>query len=59
MRTIRTSTNLRKYDARRLMKGGFEIDYIETLHTESGDHSTIVWSRPARPDDFPENEIPY
>jgi hypothetical protein len=59
MRTIRTSTNLRKCDARRLMKGGFEIDYIETLRSDSGDHSTIVWSRPARPDDFTENEIPY
>jgi hypothetical protein len=59
MRTIRTSTNLRKCDARRLMKGGYEIDYIETLHTDGGEHSTIVWSRPARPDDFPEDEIPY
>jgi hypothetical protein len=59
MRTIRTSINLRKCDARRLMKGGYEIEYIETQHTDSGDHFTIVWSRPARPDDFPENEIPY
>jgi hypothetical protein len=59
MVTIRTSTNLRKCDARRLMKGGFEIEYIETRHLDTGDQSSIVWSRPARPDDFPESDIPY
>ena len=59
MRTIRTSTKLRKSDARRLMKGGYEIGYIETVHTDGGEHSTIVWSRPARDDDFPEHEVPY
>jgi hypothetical protein len=59
MVTLRTSTNLRKFDARRLMKGGFEIEYIETLHLESGDQSLIVWTRPARLDDIPESEIPY
>jgi hypothetical protein len=59
MITFRTSTNLRKCDARRLMKGGFEIEYIETLHRESGDQSTIVWSRQPRPGDIPESEIPY
>ncbi len=42
MFTIRTSTNLRKCDARRLMKGGFEIEYIETRHLDTGDQSTIV-----------------
>ena len=59
MFTIRTSTNLRKCDARRLMKGGFEIEYIETRHLDTGDQSTIVWSRPARPGDIPEHELPY
>lgn len=59
MITLRTSTNLRKCDACRLMKGGFEIEYIETLHLESGDQSTIVWGRPARPGDIPESEVPY
>ena len=59
MNTIRTSANLRKCDARRLMKGGFQIEYIETLHLNAGDHSTIVWNRPARPGDISESEIPY
>jgi hypothetical protein len=59
MQFIRTSADLRKCDARRLMKGGFEIEYIETLHLEAGDQSTIVWRRSPRSGDIPESEIPY
>jgi hypothetical protein len=59
MQTIRTSVNLRKCDARRLMKGRFEIEYIETLHREDGDQSSIVWCRPALPQDVRASEIPY
>ncbi len=59
MIVFRTSTNLRKCDARRLMKGGFEIEYIETLHLESGDESKIAWSRTPRPGDVAESDIPY
>lgn len=59
MLTLRTTNRITKYDARRLMKGGFSIEYIETRHTTAGDVTAIVWSRPARPDDIPESEIPY
>ena len=59
MKTIRTSAKLRKYDARRLMSAGYEIDYIETLHGDDADDTTIVWSRPPRPNDIPEHEVPY
>jgi hypothetical protein len=59
MQTIRTSANLRKRDARRLMKGGFEIEYIETLHREGGDQTAIVWSRVSAPGDIAGSEIPY
>ena len=59
MTTIRTSLNLRKYDARRLFKDGYEIEYIETFHRDTGDESSIVWTRPTRPDDIPERELPF
>jgi hypothetical protein len=59
MQTLRTSASLREYDARRLMTRGYEIDYIETLHRDAGDETTIIWSRPPRPDDIPEHELPY
>jgi hypothetical protein len=59
MMTIRTTLNLRKHEARRLMKGGYEILHIETHHRDTGDESWIVWTRPARPDDIPESELPY
>jgi hypothetical protein len=59
MTTIRTMLNLRKFEARRLMKRGYEILYIETQHRDDGDETTIVWTRPPRPDDIPEHELPY
>jgi hypothetical protein len=59
MRTLRTTNRLTKSDARRLMKGGYDIDYIETIHRSAAEETTIVWSRPARPNDIPEFEIPY
>ena len=59
MTTIRTSPSLRKHDSRRLMKDGYEILHIETHHRDTGDESWIVWTRPARPGEIPENEIPY
>lgn len=59
MTTIRTSLKLRKHEAHRLMNGGYEILHIETQHRETGDESWIVWTRPARPGDIPEYEIPY
>ena len=59
MPTIRTTRNLRRYDARRLMARGYEILHIETRHREEGDETEIVWTRPARPDDIPEHELPY
>lgn len=59
MTTIRTSLDLSKYDARRLTRDGYEIQHIETRHRDTGDESSIVWTRPARPDDIPEHELPY
>jgi hypothetical protein len=59
MKTIRTSAKLRKCDASRLMSAGYEIDYIEILHRDTADDTTIVWSRPPRPNDIPEHEVPY
>lgn len=59
MPTIRTTLNLRKYDVRRLMARGYEILHIETRHRDEGDESEIVWTRPPRPDDIPEHELPY
>jgi len=59
MPTIRTTLNLRKYDARCLMACSYEILHIETRHRDEGDETEIVWTRPSRPDDIPEYELPY
>jgi hypothetical protein len=59
MQTLRTFASLRKCDAHRLMTRGYEIDYIETSHSDAGDEPTIIWSRPPRPDDIPEHELPF
>ena len=59
MTILRTALDLRKQDVRRLMRRGYEIAYIETRHLDTGDDTTIVWIRPARPDDLTENEIPF
>ncbi|HUZ62989.1 MAG TPA: hypothetical protein VMU82_04660 [Acetobacteraceae bacterium] len=59
MPTIRTTLDLRKYDVRRLMRRGYEILHIETRHGDEGDATEIVWTRPPRPDDIPEHEVPY
>ena len=59
MTIIRTSLNLSKYNARRLVRDGYEIAYVETFHRETGDESSIVWTRPTRTDDIPEHEIPF
>jgi hypothetical protein len=59
MTIIRTSLNLSKFNARRLIRAGYEIEYIETFHSKAGDKSSIVWTRPARPDDILEDELPF
>jgi len=59
MKTLRTTLDLRKYDARRLMRGGYEIEYIETRHLHGRDETVIVWTRPIRPDELAETEIPF
>ncbi len=59
MKTIRTTRNLRKHDVRRLLRRGYELAYIETRHLDAGDETTIVWTRPARPGEIAESEIPY
>jgi hypothetical protein len=59
MKTLRTSTNLRRCDARRLMSGGFEIAYIETRHCPDGDWSAIVWTRLYAPGEIRDEELPF
>ena len=59
MPILRTTLDLRKYDARRLMACGYEILHIETRHGDNGDKTEIVWTRPPRADDIPEHEPPY
>jgi hypothetical protein len=54
-----TTLNLRKFEAHRLMKRGYEILHIERHHRDDGDETAIVWTRPARPDDIPECQVPY
>jgi hypothetical protein len=41
------------------MARGYEILYVETRHRDDGDETEIVWTRPARPDDIPDHELPY
>jgi hypothetical protein len=64
MKTLRTTLSQGKRANRRLLKAGYDIQQIETRHTETGEHTDIIWSRPARPGeylatDFPISELPY
>jgi hypothetical protein len=59
MKMIRTTLDLRKVEVRRLMRHGYDIEYVETRHLETGEESTIVWTRPTQPDDIAESEIPF
>jgi hypothetical protein len=42
-----------------LLRRGYELAYVETRHLDAGDETVIVWTRPARPDDLDESEIPF
>jgi hypothetical protein len=55
----RTSTDLRKHEARWMFEDGFDIAHIETLHRPDGDESTIVWTRPYLPGEIRDEELPY
>ena len=59
MKTLRTTLDLRKYDARRLMRRGYEIEYIETRHLHDRDETAIVWTRQSGTDELAETEIPF
>ena len=59
MTVLRTTRDLRKADIRRLLRRGYELAYIETRHLDTGDETAIVWTRPVRPDDLDESEIPF
>jgi hypothetical protein len=59
MTTLRTTLNLRKHDVRRLLRRGYEIEYIETRHLDNRDETVVVWTRQTQPDDFAESEFPF
>ena len=59
MRILCTTLNLRKHDVRRLMRRGYEIEYIETRHFDDRDETVVVWTRQPRPDDLAEAEVPF
>ena len=59
MTTIRTTIDLRKVEVRRLKLRGYDIEYIETRHLDTGEESTIVWTRPSQLGDIAESEIPF
>ncbi len=59
MQTTRTTLDLRKFEVCRLMRHGYEIEYVETRHLDTGEEPTIVWTRPTQPGDITESEIPY
>jgi hypothetical protein len=59
LHACRTSTNLPKRHIRSLREEGLEIEYIETVHREDGDETTIVWSRPYHPSEIRYENIPY
>ena len=59
MQTLRTTLDLREVEVRRLMRHGYDIEYIETRHLDSGETSTIVWTRPTRSGEIAESEIPF
>src|SRR5450631_4071325 len=59
MKTLRTTLNLRKHDVRRLIRRGYEIEYIETRHLDNRDETVVVWTRQTQPDDLAESEVPF
>jgi hypothetical protein len=59
MKTLRTTLNLRKHDVRRLLRKGYEIEYIETRHLDNSDETVMVWTRQTGPDDLAESEVPF
>jgi hypothetical protein len=59
MITIRTTIDLRKVEVHRLKLRGYDIEYIETRHLDTGEESTIVWTRPSQLGDIAESEIPF
>jgi hypothetical protein len=59
MKSLRTTLNLRKHDVRRLMRRGYEIEYIETRHLDNRDETVVVWTRQTQPDELAENEVPF
>ena len=59
MKTLRTTPNLRKHDVRRLLRRGYEIEYIETRHLDNRDETVVAWTRQTGPDDLAESEFPF
>jgi hypothetical protein len=59
MKTLRTTLNLHKHDVRRLLRRGYEIEYIETRHLDDSDETVVVWTRQTGPDDLAESEFPF
>jgi len=59
MTTIRTVTGLTRYDVRRLRRGRYEIQAIETRYLDQGEVTEIIWERDDGPDAITEAEIPF
>jgi len=59
MTPIRTVTGLTRYDVRRLRRGRYEIQAIETRYLDQGEVTEIIWERDDGPDAITEAEIPF
>ena len=56
---IRTVAGLTRHDVRRLKRGRYEIQAIETRHLDHGDVTDIIWEREDGPHAIREDEVPY
>ena len=59
MTIIRTIADLPRHDIRRIKRGRYEIQAIETRHLEQGDVTEIIWERHDAPDAIREDELPF
>ena len=59
MTIIRTVAGLTRGDIRRLKRGRYEIQAIETRHLDQGDLIEIIWEREDGPDAITAAEVPF
>jgi hypothetical protein len=59
MTVLRTGTDLTRRDIRRLKRGGYTIQAIETRRMADSSVTEIIWERDDGPDAITEADLPF